>query len=233
MIDPEPPRSVNPEPAELMRALGRLVRGLSALFWGLPLSFLACFYTARADVLRQMGVLPPLIGSGLLVYGLWQLSAFQRQERIWRVALDRAMVLGLILVGLSPFLYWSNQMPESQFFLSMTALMALSGLLLLGALNIVLKRLGAMLPDQAFRLETRQYSSVNLKVLALGMTVAASYFLVEHYHLEKVLKIAEWLLDRESVAFLVPLCLLPPVAMTMALIWKAKEVVLDGVFGAK
>jgi len=221
------------ESAELLRSLGRLVRGLSALFWGLPLSFLACFYTAKADVLRQMGVLPPLIGSGLLLYGLSQLGAFQRQERVWRTALDRATVLGLIVAGLSPFLYWSNQMPENRFFVTMAGLMAVSGLLLLGALNIVLKRLGAMLPDEALRAETRQYTSVNIKVLAMGMTVAVLYFLVEHYRLARVLRIPDWLLDRESVWFLVPLCLLPPLAMTMALIWKAKEVVLDGVFGAK
>jgi hypothetical protein len=65
------------------------------------------------------------------------------------------------------------------------------------------------------------------------MTVALVYYVIERYNLAKLLMIPEWLLDRESVWFLVPLCLLPPLAMTMALIWKAKEVVLDGVFGAK
>ena len=34
-----------PDPApnvELLRSLGRLVRGLSALFWGLPLALIVC-----------------------------------------------------------------------------------------------------------------------------------------------------------------------------------------------
>ena len=33
---------------ELLRSLGRLVRGLSALFWGLPAALLICVETARA-----------------------------------------------------------------------------------------------------------------------------------------------------------------------------------------
>ena len=34
---------------ELLRALGKLVRGLSALFWGLPLTLLICVRTAMSD----------------------------------------------------------------------------------------------------------------------------------------------------------------------------------------
>src|SRR5437016_11468910 len=81
-----------PEPApnaELMRSLGRLVRGLSALFWGLPFALIACFYTAKVEGLKWFGI-PALVSTGLLVFGLWELGAFQRQERVWRDALDRA-----------------------------------------------------------------------------------------------------------------------------------------------
>src|SRR5947207_1029201 len=81
MLDPAPN-------AELMRSLGRLVRGLSALFWGLPAALLICFHTARAEVLQTFGVLPPLLITGLLAYGLKQLAAFQKQERVWQSALD-------------------------------------------------------------------------------------------------------------------------------------------------
>ena len=44
--------------AELLRSLGRLVRGLSALFWGLPIALIVCFYTAKADGLRACGIAP-------------------------------------------------------------------------------------------------------------------------------------------------------------------------------
>src|SRR2546422_7386701 len=108
--------------AELLRSLGRLVRGLSALFWGMPAALIVCFYTAKAEGLKSFGMAPlapPLAATGLLVYGLWQLGGFQKQERIWRNALDRARILSLINFGLSPFLYWWNRVPDQAFFLAM------------------------------------------------------------------------------------------------------------------
>src|SRR5437870_1387345 len=133
--------------ADLLRSLGRLVRGLSALFWGLPAALIVCFYTAKAEGLKSFGILPPLAATGLLVYGLWQLGGFQKQERVWRNALDRARVFSVVNFGLSPFLYWWNKVPANNFFLAMVILLSFSALLFLSSVNIVLQRLGAMLPD--------------------------------------------------------------------------------------
>src|SRR6266700_3421322 len=110
--------------ADLLRSLGRLVRGLSALFWGLPAALIVCFYTAKAEGLKSFGILPPLAATGLLVYGLWQLGGFQKQERVWRNALDRARVLSLINFGLSPFLYWRAQVSDNRFFTIMLVVLA-------------------------------------------------------------------------------------------------------------
>src|SRR2546428_6308977 len=108
--------------AELMRALGRLVRGLSALFWGLPLALVVCVRTAMGDSPRPLGFLPPTIGAAvgilppvvvmsLLFYGVLQLGHFQKQERIWRLAVERAQILGIVNIGLAPFIFWWNQLP--------------------------------------------------------------------------------------------------------------------------
>src|ERR1051326_415233 len=121
ILNPSLPMTEAP-PAELLRALGRLVRGLSSLFWGLPVTLILCYYTASADGLTPFGVLPllpPLLCTGLLVYGLWQLGDFQKQERVWRSALDRTRILSLINFGLSPFLYWWHRLPANSFFLAM------------------------------------------------------------------------------------------------------------------
>ena len=66
--------------AELMRSLGKLVRGLSALFWGLPLTLVVCFHIAKAETLKSYHILPPIACTGLLVYGLWLLGAFQKHH---------------------------------------------------------------------------------------------------------------------------------------------------------
>jgi hypothetical protein len=167
-----------PEPApnaELLRSLGRLVRGLSALFWGLPIALIVCFHTAKADSLKSFGIVPPLATTGLLAYGLWHLGDFQKQERVWRTALDRAQLLSLFNFGLSPFLYWWNKIPGNTFFLVMVMLLATSALLFLGSVNLVVRRLGAMLPDEALRLETKQFTTLNLNLLLATFLLALAY----------------------------------------------------------
>jgi hypothetical protein len=227
------PPGLDPAPkAELLRSLGRLVRGLSALFWGLPIALLVCFHTARADILRTYHVLPPLAATGLLAFGLWQLGDFQRQERVWRSSLDRARILALINFGLSPFLYWWNKMPGNTFFGMVVLVMCISGLLFLASLNVTLQRLGAMLPDEALRIETKQFTTLNLNLLLVTFLLALLYIALARAHtLPLWLGFIAQILDR-GFWFLILLVLLP-LAMTMALIWKTKEVILDNVFGAE
>ena len=219
--------------ADLLRSLGRLVRGLSALFWGLPAALIICFYTAQADGLRSFGISPPLVATGLLVYGLSQLGAFQKQERVWSNALDRARILSLINFGLSPFLYWWNRVPGHLFFIAMVVLFACCSLLLLASVNLVLQRLSAMLPDEGLRLETKQFTTLNLNLL-LATFIAALFYV----GLRQAQSIPRWLgviasiMDRGALWFLVVLVLLP-LAMTMALLWKTKEVILESIFSAK
>jgi hypothetical protein len=227
---PEPPPN-----AELLPALGRLVRGLSALFWGLPIALLTCFYTAKADTLKSYGIVPPLVSTGLLVFGVWQLSAFQKQERVWRAALDRAQILALMNFGLSPFLFWCNKAPTQVFFWIMTVAFTFSALAFLASLNLLLQRLGAMLPDEGLRLETRQFTALNLNLLLATFLISLAYFAATHLGMSQLQKFPFWLsllgeiIDRGSLWFLILLVLLP-LAMTMALLWKTKEVILESVF---
>jgi len=223
----------NPPNAELLRSLGRLVRGLSALFWGLPIALIVCFYTARTEDLKNFDIAPAVLSTGLLVFGVWQLGDFQKQERVWRSALDRALILSLIVFLLSPFLHWWCRFPSNSFFMMMVVALALAALSFLGSLNLVLQRLGAMLPDEALRLETKQFTAWNLNllfavfVLTLGH-LALNYFRTPPLWLIRVAAFS----DQGGQWFLILLALLP-LAMTMALLWKTKEVILDSVFGAQ
>lgn len=220
-----------PPGSDLMRSLGRLVRGLSALFWGLPITLVVCFWTARLETLRPLGVGPPLLATGLLAFGLWQLGDFRKQERVWRAALDRARVLNMVNLFLSPFLYWWNKVPANMFFFVMVMAMTFCSLLFLGSLNLVLRRLGAMLPDEALRLETRQFTALNINLLLATSLVALLYLALWHVRsLPRWLGVVVGVLDRESFWLLIIPVLLP-LALTMALLWKTKEVILENVFG--
>jgi len=145
----------------------------------LPIALIVCVWTANPRWWRSFGIIPPLVTTGLLVYGLWQLGGFQRQERVWRAALDRARILSLINFGLSPFIAWHGQLPDNRFFSISLVVLAVSAVFFLGSLNLVLQRLGAMLPDEGLRLEIKQFTALNLKLLVATLFCGAAFFLME------------------------------------------------------
>jgi hypothetical protein len=225
--------SSDPAKAELLRSLARLVRGLSALFWGLPLTLVVYVQTARTDwldLLGAMAVFPSLLVTALLFFGLLQLRHFQKQERIWIRALDRAQILVFINLGLVPFLYWWQKAPNVTQFTVAVGLLSFSSIFFLYNLNYVLQRLTAMLPDEALRMETKLFTSFNQTLLLIIPMLVALYAILLNVKtlpgpiiifLDAITPFGVWLL-----LFLV----LMPLAMTMALIWKIKEMIFNSVF---
>ncbi len=238
---PDPP----PNP-ELLGVLGRLARGLSVLFWGLPISLVVCVQSAKGDWFRPLGIIPPLIATALLYYGLSLLGSFHPQERVWQAALERVKILALINIGASPFLYWWNRIPSHPFFNTVIELLMLSGLVFLILLNPMLVRLTAMMPDETLRLETRLFTALNRYLLLALSLLLAVYFVTTRIDPGLPDQFVGWLLrisplphqlntfiyfvDRAGQWLILFLVLLP-LAMTMALIWKIKEVILASVFG--
>jgi hypothetical protein len=232
---PLPDSLPNPD---LLRSLGKLVRGLSALFWGLPIALIVCVWNAYSAWLKAYGWIPPLIATALVLYGLWQLAGFQKQERVWRRAIDVASVLGLVNLGLTPFPFFASRI-YNPFFTAMVDVLAICALLFLISLNIVMKRLGAMLPDEALRIETNQFTTVNLNLLLAILFLSALYFLLHFVPsvTSSVLQVLPYWLSKllsnvfQMSSYILIMLVLLPLAMTMALIWKTKEVILDNVFG--
>jgi hypothetical protein len=223
----------NPTPnPELLRSLGKLTRGLSALFWGLPAALIVCAETARLNFIQPFEIVPSLAVNALLLYGLWLMGSFQRQERPWRNALDRAKLLGLVNFGLCPFLFWFNRMPAQDYFRDAIFVLVLSAMLFLFNLNVVLKQLGAMLPDETLRHDVNLFTALNRWMLTAWMLFVTAAILVPQL-LPGVLnlEVLLWLVRAEAAVLL--FLGLAPLAITMALIWKTKEVIFDSVFGAK
>jgi hypothetical protein len=218
---------------ELMRSLGRLVRGLSALFWGLPLALLICIKTAFNEWLRLLDIAPPMLATGLLFYGLLQLSYFQPQERVWHHALDRAKILSLVNFSLSPFLYFWNQKPGESFFAHAVGLLALSSVIFLFNLNLVIARLAAMLPDETVRSDTKIFTALNRYLLITTIVLIATYYTL--YQITSVPQFINQLrgtnLPWPTLVLLILVLL--PMAMTMTLVWKIKELILSSVFDAQ
>jgi hypothetical protein len=232
--------------SELLSTLGRLARGLSVIFWSLPIALVVCVQSAKGDWFRPLGVIPPLVATGLLFYGLSLLGCFQKQERIWSTALERVRFVAMLNIGLSPFLYWWNRVPSHPFFGMVMEIMMVSGILFLLLLNPMLARLTSMLPDETLRIETRMFTVLNRYLLLGLMVLVALYFAMVHIEPGMPERFIGWILrvsplpSQANVLFyfldraglwIVLFFVLLPLAMTMALLWKVKEVILASVFG--
>ncbi len=219
--------------AELLRSLGRLVRGLSALFWGLPLALVVSVYVGTNEWTRPVHMLGPIIVLGLLFYGLNLLSDFQKQERVWRESLERAKLLALINVGLAPFIYWNNRLPQEQFYSLAVLLLMFTGVLFLFNLNHVLQRLAAMLPDETLRTETRIFGNLNISILTSILILSAAFYILQQ--LEEIPEFVARLVMVLQILrlWLFVFLILLPIAMTMSLIWKIKEVIFASVFSTE
>ena len=217
--------------SDLLGALGRLVRGLSLLFWILPIALVTCWQTAEGDWFRPLGILPPVLATGLLIYALQLLSHFQKQERVWHIALDRSRLFAFVNLGLAPFLYWSNRVAHP-FLNAMEHVMFVSGLCFLYSLNPVLWRLAAMLPDETLRLETKLFTNVNRYVLAVTIVLSTAYIALTWVfpHIRVALPISPRVMT--ALIWVTLFLFLLPVAMTMALTWKIKEAIFASIFGS-
>jgi hypothetical protein len=221
---------------ELLRALGRLVRGLSTLFWGLPVTLLIYVETARTDWLGFLGdaaFVPAVLGGAALYYGLRQLRDFQKQERIWHQALNRAEILAIINAGLAPFLFWWHRFPAIPFYVVCVAVLAFSVLLLLMQINQVLRRLCAMLPDEALRMETKMFTTLNIALfLAVFIGLAVGLGLAQAQILPRA--IGRMITgDNPRGLWFILFLSLTPLAMTLAILWKIKEVIFMSLFAAE
>lgn len=226
--------NVTPD-SELLHSLRKLARGLSALFWGLPAVLLISAQTARADSLAPIEIVPALAANLLLLFGLWQMAGFQRQERPWRNALDRAWFVGFINFGLTPFLFLFNQMPGQEYFRAAILALALSSLFFLFNLNVMLKRLGAMLPDETLRRDISLFSAFNRWLLAMFIVYLAIVVGVGlcFPNLPAQLGPLNWAI-LVHLNVVVSLFLgLTPLSITLGLLWKTKEVIYDSVFRPK
>ena len=215
----------------VLPGLARMVRGLSAIFWSLPLVLLLDAKMATDPTWHSFGILPSIVSSGVLVYGLRQLRFYQSQERIWIVSIERTEIFAWLVLGLSPFPLWWNRSPDQEFFSRTMVTLAFGGLALLLALNHTLFRLSLMIPDETVRLETRLFSQINRGLLMVHALLLAVYLLLLRLHrplpdgVQSLFDVIE-----AGKTWLILVLALVPVALTMTLIWKAKDVILTSVF---
>ena len=101
------------------------------------------------------------------------------------------------------------------------------------SLNQVLQRLTAMLPDETLRAETKLFTNLNLYLFMVSVVLLAVYAT-----LIQINSLPAFLIGLSVVLvtirhWLLLVLILFPMAMTMTLIWKIKELILTNVFDAE
>jgi hypothetical protein len=210
-----------------------VLRGLSAIFWGMPVTLMAFarhFLAVWPSVYDL--VLPPL-GTGLLLLGVFRLGRLHPQERIWQQALFSAQALSVVLLGLSPFLYLWSRVPGEPLFARAVAVLLLAAILFLVALTRVLARLAAMLPDPSTQADAHLFHVLTGYVgLTLSTVAAVLYWRLSPASLSEFLTLPQQPIAHGFQAFMLLLILIP-IAMSMAVAWKLKEVVMAVLVGRR
>lgn len=231
MDTPAPPIPPPANKTELLVSLRHLLRGLTALFWGLPFALLVCIPSEITRWLKPMNVVPSLLATGVLLFGVVEMARFRPQERLWQLALDRAKIFATVNLGLSPFIFYLTRLPGELYYRQMMWVMGGASLLYLFNVNRSLKYLALMLPDQTLREDTALFTSMNHGLMITLLALVGAYFGLRQLD-DLPLSVIRFLvlLEQQSRWLLIFLVLLP-VAMTMSLLWKIKEIVLTGIFG--
>lgn len=241
-IDPSIEFAQIERPPNLLSGLNSLVRGLNALFYGLPIALLVVVWTATrsatsmpspfSNLLHSLGIFPALATSVVLFYGIVKLGGYQHDSAVWQRLVDRARWSGLFLIGLSPFLYWWCRVPESVYFKVAAMTLIAMSMLFLAQLNAILRRLTTTLPDQTLRAETAFMAKFNFAILALVGAAQVFFFSVNRLSVSAATQWLShetlWLL--RPIEIIVLLLMVMPIAITMAIMWKIKELILESVF---
>ncbi|MGC8742591.1 MAG: hypothetical protein ACP5T0_01765 [Verrucomicrobiia bacterium] len=217
---------------EFTRSLSRLIRGLSMLFWGLPVTLIICVKTAVKDrfELQPLDFFTPVITSAVLLFAVFFIGYFKKSERQWASLIDRAKFFGIINLSLSPFIYWRLKVPEITAFSVAVWLFFVSNVLFLLILNKIIQQLTLMLPNKTLRLDAKNYGDLNQYLLSLLLIIlflgyAGNFFKDLPESLSQFLftmsRFYQWIMT---------VIIVIPIAMTMALIWKTREIILADVF---
>ena len=167
---------------------------------------------------------------------------------MWQGTVNFAQVLALLMVGLVPFLHWQqqitsdtmtwSQMSEAQkHIVYSTCIFFTASMMYVLNLNHVLARLAAMLPDPILRADVRLFVYLNFGLfllLVIGLWMHQKADVVFLGLREFAPAFAESIGSYLGLAAMMKAAILWAatlvVTLTMTMLWKTKEAILNSVF---
>jgi hypothetical protein len=218
--------------SDFTRSLSRLIRGLSMLFWGLPITLIISIKTAVKDrfELQPLDFFTPIISSAILLIAIFFIGNFKKSEKKWGVLIDRAKFFGIINLSLSPFIYWRLKVPEITAFSVAVWLFFVSNVFFLLILNRIIQQLTMMLPDKTLRLDAKNYGDLNQYMFLLLLIILFLAYL-DNFFKDLPGTVSEFLITVSRFhQWIITVVIVIPLAMTMALLWKTRETILTNIF---
>ncbi|MBP7830859.1 MAG: hypothetical protein KA248_13185, partial [Kiritimatiellae bacterium] len=151
----------------------RMARGFSCIFWGIPLALLMFSGALDLRVTPRLRIPTFVLGLILVFAGILQLNRAPNLTPRWAGRIRHAQVTLLILVYLSPFVYWWRAMPHVAYYgVNMLAIVvtAMGGLL---ALNRLAEETGRLFGDGMVVIEARLCGGLSVLFLLAPGAVAA------------------------------------------------------------
>jgi hypothetical protein len=97
----------------------------------------------------------------------------------------------------------------------------------------MLRRLAAMLPDEILRIETRLFTKMNNYMLVATGLIFGGFFILRRFqNFPRFIYYLLTLLDQGAL-WIIMFMILLPIAITMFLTWKIKELILASIFNAE
>jgi hypothetical protein len=221
--------------------LVRLSQGFSCIFWGLPIALFLC---VQLKILRTV-VADPFTRSSLeqlyfslfvavlalVCFGAYKLSKVPTMGDRWKRRVRVSLSLAAINLYFSPFLYWWLTMPDNAFYtLNMFAFIG-SLILLLFSLNFLSMEFGRFLGDSSLVIESRLFLGINVLVLALPSAGVFVWAAIRSWHIESTQSMGLEFINLLELPYpwqlLLFIVLFLPVSLTLANLWRVKEILVD------
>lgn len=175
----------------------------------------------------------PFAATCVVLFATHLLARVEFSDTQWNVTTDRCRVFALVATGMSPFIYWWARIPEQPFFLAAMHGLILVAIVLLLGLNRLLVELAGHLNNDLELQEAKLFAGVNRWLLTNTLVVTILFFIV--YRLRSLpSSIANFVGVIDQAGLFIALFLIVlPLALTMTIVWKLKEAVLEALVSGR
>lgn len=168
---------------------------------------------------------------GIICIGAIKLVRVEGVGSRWRKRARACIATSVLLLYFSPFLYWWKAVPESSYYTLNLFLMILAVVAFLSALNLLCIELGRFTGDRSLVTESRVFLGLTALVLALPAAWAFGFAAMRSLRADSSERIG---LEFVNLFQLHPMLrlglfivLFLPVSLTLANLWRVKEMLLD------